>query len=162
MRLKSNKFNVKYFVIMFLLTLTLTQFISTTVYAKNDKKVTLYTNDSRTFKVPKTRKNVKWTISKKGYASILGTRGYKKNIATIKTGSKPGVCILKAKAGSKMYSWRLTIKRDINISRATLVNVKKSEEELNVTIKLTNRSKSNKEYGTAYFVESFRVESGKK
>lgn len=149
---------------MFILltTLFLTQFISGDVQAKYEKKVIMYTNDSKTFKVPKSSKKVKWTISRKGNVSILGTSGNKKNTITIKSGAKTGVCVLKAKVGTKKYLWRVMIKKDNKISRATLVHVNKSDENIDVTIKFTNRSKVDREYGKAYFVEKFQDGKWKK
>lgn len=122
------------------------------------KNITLDTNSYKVFKVNNSSNKVKWIVSQKKYLNIIEVQGRNNNCVIVKTGSKTGTCVLKAKVAKKTYSWKIKVKKDKKNSKATLVKVKKTNRGLNVTIKLSNRTKERKEYGLTYSVE--RLENG--
>ena len=85
-------------------------------------------------------------------------QGTKNKCVIVKTGTKEGTCVVKAKTEKKTYIWKIKVKKDKKNSKATLVKVKQTDTELDVTIKLSNRSKKWKEYGQDYSIE--RIENG--
>lgn len=131
------------------------------VHAKGNKIIkssNLDTNSYMIFKVNNPDNKVKWTVSKKGYINIVEIQGEKNNYIVVKSGNKEGTCVLKAKVANKTYSWKIKVKKDKKNSKATLVKVKKTDVGLNVTIKISNRTKERKEYGLVFSVE--RLENG--
>lgn len=139
-----------------------TCFCHTSIIHAKENKITkssnLDTNSYKVFKINNPDDKVKWTISKKGYISIVEMQGKNNNYIVVKSGNKEGTCILKAKVAKKTYSWKIKVKKDKKNSKATLVKVKKTDAGLNVTIKISNRTKERKEYGLVFSVE--RLENG--
>ncbi len=135
-------------------------FQSPIVHAEDNtiKNVTLDTNAYKVFKVNNPSNKVEWNVSQKGYINIIEVQGEKNNCIVVKTGSKSGTCVLKAKVEKKIYSWKIKVKKDKKNSKATLEKVQKTDTGLNVTIKLSNRTKEGKEYGLTFSVE--RLENG--
>lgn len=131
------------------------------VHAKENivtKNSNLDTNSYKVFKVNNSNDKVKWTVSKKGYINIVEMQGKNNNYIVVKSGNKEGTCVLKAKVAKKTYSWKIKVKKDKKNSKATLVKVKKTDAGLNVTVRISNRSKERKEYGLVFSVE--RLENG--
>lgn len=116
------------------------------------------TNSYKVFKVNNPDNKVKWVVSKKGYMNIVEVQGKKNNYIVVKSGSKEGNCVLKAKDGKKTYLWKVKVKKDKKNSKATLIKVEKTDVELNVTVRISNRTKEKKDYGLAFSVE--RLENG--
>ena len=101
---------------------------------------------------------MKWTVSKKEYINIVEMQGKENNCVIVKTGNKLGTCVLKAKTEKKTYSWKIKVEKDKKKSKATLAKVRKTDKGLNVTIKISNRTKERKEYCSTFYVE--KLESG--
>lgn len=131
------------------------------VYAIEDnitKNVNLDTNSYKVFKINNPVEEMKWTVSPKGYVNIVEMQGKKNNCIVVKAGNKEGTCILKAKAGKKTYSWKIKVKKDTKNSKATLAKIQKTNSKLNVTVKISNRTKKQLEYGCMFYLE--KLESG--
>lgn len=75
-------------------------------------KVTVTVGKTKTIKVKKATKKVKWTIDKKGkkVVKITKQKGKKKDKAVIK-GLKKGTATITAKYGKKSQKWKVTVKK---------------------------------------------------
>lgn len=68
----------------------------------NKKKLALYVGNTYKLKVKGTKKKVKWSSNKKKVASVT-----KKGVVTAK---KAGTAVITAKAGSKKYKCKVTVR----------------------------------------------------
>lgn len=147
----------------FMVLAIVTCFCQTSIIHAKENKITksinLDTNSYKVFKVNNPDAKVKWTVSKKEYINIVEIQGENNSYIVVKSGNKEGTCVLKAKAAKKTYLWKIKVKKDKKNSKATLVKVKKTDAELNVTIKMSNRTKERKEYGCSFYVE--KMENGR-
>ncbi len=125
-------------------------------------KMTIYTNMSETLKVENPKAKVKWKSSNRKIASVLGTTGRKNEIATIVSGNKTGTCTITALVGKKEYKCRVTVKKDKKISRATLVSVKQTKNEIVIVARINNKSQGTLRCGQDYWLEKFNKGKWKK
>ncbi len=137
------------FTLLFILTNT------TEIYAgqsSNSARITMYTNMSKTITPAGITKDAEWKTSNARIVSILGTNN---GNVTLKSGKKTGSCTVTAVTDNASYKYKVTVKSDRNISRATLVSVKQTKNQIQLRIKINNRSNKDSYYGYSYRIEKF-------
>ena len=75
------------------------------------KSITMTKGKTRTLKVKRATKKVKWSTTNKKVARVAKTKGKRRQKAFIKAGKKPGKCWIKAKVGKKVLKCRVTVKK---------------------------------------------------
>lgn len=123
------------------------------------RKLTLYPNMTKELKIQDPTEEVKWRSSNGKIVTIAGTKGAENRTAVLRTKKKTGTCTVTAKVGDKTYKYKVTVKKDTKVSRATLVSVKKKDKEINVKVRFSNRTNDEMGYGYPYTVE--RLENGR-
>lgn len=98
---------------------------------------------------------VKWTSSNRRIVKILKNTGKKREKIVFCT-KKAGKAVVKAKVGNKTYRCKVVVK-DI-VSRASLIGIEQTDQELKVKVKLSNNGHAFLGYGHAFWVE--RMEDG--
>lgn len=125
-------------------------------------KMITYTNMSETLKVANPTAKVKWKSSNRNIATVLGSTGRKNEIATIVSGNKTGTCTITAFVEKKSYKCRVTVKKDKKISRAALVSVEQTKNEIVVVARINNKSQGTLRCGQDYWLEKFSKGKWKK
>ena len=148
---------VKKLVLVLLIFVVVFSQMNTATYAKvpKVKKISMYIDNMKNIKVSGAKKKVKWKSSNKKVASIVRLNGDKNQTATILSGKKTGSCTIKAVVGKKVYKYKVKVKKNTAVSRATLVSITDSE----ITIKFSNSGKEDISYGNSFWFEKF--ENGK-
>lgn len=119
---------------------------------KATKNIILYPNMIKSIFIGKVNGDVKWTTSNEKIASILHIDGGK---VTLKIGNKTGSCKITAKTADKTYVYKVNVKSDKKNSRASLVSVKQTKQQIKIRVKYHNRSNKLQHYGYAYHYEKF-------
>lgn len=117
--------------------------------------LTMYPNTTAQLKVTGAGEKVKWSSTDNKIVSILGGKGKYQNTVAIRTKNKTGTCKIKAKVKGKTYTCKVTVKKDSKVSRVKLVKVNKTSKQIQVKVKICNRSGKRNWYGHSYTVEKF-------
>ena len=120
------------------------------------KSFIMYTNMSKVIKIENPSSKVKWTTSNKKIVSLLGVRGKNDRILTMKTGQKIGTCTIKATIGNEVFAYKVRVKKDTKISRATLVKTTQTKNTVKVKVAFSNKTRNTIEFGEFFWVERYK------
>lgn len=159
MKNKSNMRFLTMFIGCFLLFISLSTLKAQAKEGISVRKLILYPNMTKELKIQDPTEEVKWRSSNGKIVTIAGTKGAENRTAVLRTKKKTGTCTVTAKVGNKTYKYKVTVKKDTKVSRATLVSVKKTDKEINVKVRFSNRTNDEMGYGYSFTVE--RLENGR-